>query len=426
MNLTIFGIIWLTISFFGLILNNSKILFSLALFGLCLQSTNVLYLGENGVGPGLVSCGFLIIFALFNIKSRSRSKTDNKFFATTILCIFSLVVFAIIFSFLLNDLWTTEYLLPFFQLIIYIVTFFICFNLKGLDFGFLKKLIKFLTIFLLVMGVVQLLITTNFLPRINLIKDIFYNDNAENVYFNANNYYRICSTFMEPSYYATFLVPIYSFYFINYKKISDLPLIFFIVLEIILTLSTTAYLAFLIANIFLFFSRVNDKLAKIICLCAIFGLLFLFIFCRPLLDEVIFNKLESGSANTRYWRDYECIQAFISSPILGVGYKAVRGSSLITSILGQLGIVGALLIFSIFIIFFYLFIKNKKRNLLISNFSFCVVAVFLCLFIACPDLDMCTLWLFLMLFAVSVKNYNAKKLIIYRNKIILKAKKVNL
>ena len=70
------------------------------------------------------------------------------------------------------------------------------------------------------------------------------------------------------------------------------------------------------------------------------GLIILYVGFYSVLDTVIFSK--SGTAsyrqrerfNTRAWN------AFISSILLGVGYKQVRGSSIILSILGQTGILG--------------------------------------------------------------------------------------
>ena len=399
MSITIFGTIWLIISFLGLILRSSKVVFSLLAFGMCLQSTNVLYIGETGIGPGVTACFFLVLFFILNFNSKNNFKIDNSYLGKKILVLFSLIILTVIFSFAFNNLWQSQNLFSFVQLALYFTVFLLCFYLKGINAAFLDKLIHRLTIFLLIIGVVQLAITSNFVPRFDFIKQLLFNDNAENVYFNSDNYFRVCSTFMEPSYYATLLIPIYSYYFLKYKKLSNLPLLLCIIIEIILTFSTTAYIAFFIANFLLIVSNVNKKITTIILVIGFVGCTVLLLFFGDILNEVIFNKLESGSANTRFWWDYACIEAFKMSPIFGAGYKAVRGSSLLTSVLGQLGLIGFVFLILIFAIFVYLFYKNKKNNFIISNLSFCLVALFICLFIACPDLDMCTLRLFLFLFA---------------------------
>ena len=116
-----------------------------------------------------------------------------------------------------------------------------------------------------------------------------------------------------------------------------------------------------------------------------------------LLDSVVFSKSESGSYFTRLNMNNSAIQMFKSSPVLGKGYKSIRGSSIIYSILGELGICG-FLIYILFNLSIFLPIVSKnfyKLSELNVGLRFSVMSACVCRIIACPDLDLCAYWFWL-------------------------------
>ena len=156
-------------------------------------------------------------------------------------------------------------------------------------------------------GVIQWLTSNNILPLKSILKAIIYNDNGGSVAFLAGSK-RLYSTFMEPSYFAGFLVG--SFFYllsITDKWKENYFLMGSIFVELLLTRSSTGYGAFaILCVLFIITSKKMSTQRKILLiLIGIIGVFFAFAFAYKTLDAVIFSKGQTGSAGTRnVWNIY--------------------------------------------------------------------------------------------------------------------------
>lgn len=82
-----------------------------------------------------------------------------------------------------------------------------------------------------------------------------------------------------------------------------------------------------------------------------------------------------------------------------------RGSSIFYSLLGQMGIIG-LTIYFIFNLFIYLsgIIGSKYSDTILTASKFGVLTTMVCQIIACPDLDLCTYWIWLYIFSFVLRS----------------------
>lgn len=409
MQITLFGFLWLTLLASSAIFNNKRFLLFLVLLSFTLQSTTILTLNESGIGPSMFSCLFFILWAIVK-KTRSQSLAfsfqKNKPIYIPIIGL--LMVFS--FSAFLNQLSDFDSIIRLIQLFILGLTVYCC-SLISVSLSDLQKILKYVVVFVLVMGIVQFAITSNFIPRIFLIKELFFNDDSPNVYFNMDNYKRMCSVFMEPSYFASFLVGVFPFFYITNFKNKNTPILLAILIETLLTFSTTAYLAMFCMCIMLFIFSKNHYSKSVMKI--IFGVGVILAICNVnTLNSVLFQKLQSGSAITRRYWDLAAIKAFEQSPILGIGYKQIRGSSIFFSVLGQGGILACLCYIFMAVFFFAHFIQNRAYNL-DASFSLGVLGVMICQIVACPDLDLCTFWMMLALYILAAKKEKQKALAVF-------------
>lgn len=226
----------------------------------------------------------------------------------------------------MNGIWL-EKILYIFQLGIYVLTFFLMMRAsKLISRSELYSIIRFVIMFVVIVGVIQWLLTMFFPSGKILLKYILYNDSNEDVYFNFNDYFhnrRIYSTFMEPSYMAAFAVG--AFYYLlsfwNERK-KNLWLLALLLTIIIVSFSSTAYGAFGITGL-LFISSTKEikrswKIVIIFVGCI--GLLLFAVSFRETLDAVLFSKSLTGSASTRARWNNEAFDAFLTSPLWGIGY----------------------------------------------------------------------------------------------------------
>lgn len=403
-NMTIFGIIWIMLLILSLFVN-IKMMFALTIISSVLQCDNVLIIGENGVGPQIVASIFFIIKVLLLYRKNRQESFNQNTKNFRLLMLFLLGLLAIIvFSTIYNNAFQYSSLRVV-QFGIYVICFY-CMNRIGikLDAKFIYTFIRTLTIFLLIIGFIQLLITTNIIPRFNIMTVLFYNDSLHSatVYYTRNNYFRILSTFMEPSYYACYLIGAF-YYFLSFKNLykKNMWLLVIIFIQIILTFSSTAYGTF--AILWIIFILQNKSLNKkfLLILLSVLGILFAYIFFYNILDQVIFSKDTSGSAVARRSFDNRALRAFETSKIIGVGYKTTRASSIIYNILAELGILGLI---NYLLVLLYviknIFNKNTKNMLLLAIYM-ALIGSMIAQIIAVPDLDNCSFWMWLNLLAVT-------------------------
>lgn len=415
--MTVFGIIWFVVAFLCFLKKDIKYILFITLLFMTFQCSNVIYIGTFGIGPGVITSILFSIKVLFH--ERLRFHLIKKDRAVISLSLFLLSI--VIISSLLNGIFNRNFMVVM-QLAAYILCF-ICINLikTQLNRDELYKMIRWIIKFVSIFGIIQYLTTTEIIPLRKPLELLFYNDLSTDVVFHKLHYSRIMSTFMEPSYFAGFIVGSF-YYLLNYdsKWRENVWILFLILIEIIMTRSSTAYGAFFIVGIFffLFAKNINIKWKSVGLLIALIGFIVVYTGFYDILDTVVFSKDTTGSFSTRTRWNIESLKVFKSSKIYGIGYKNIRGSSIIYSLLAQLGIIG-LFVYLLFNFIICAPLFNKLRRTAIIDFHsnglrFGVLAVVICQMIACPDLDLCTYWFWLyctatMLPSNKIKVLNNKK-----------------
>lgn len=406
--MTIFGVIWIALLMLAMFLD-IKYLFVLTILSSVFQCNNILIIGGSGIGPQVITSIFFIIRIFLLRKHYFKIKINKRFLPLEFASI-SLLLIAL-FSLLINNN-LNENILRYMQLVLYVLCFIAMSKISEyIEEDFIYASIKYITIFLIYVGFLQLLITTGHFPRLGIIKTLIYNDTLSDViYFTRNNYFRILSTYMEPSYYACFLVgAFYYFILIGKKKKGDYLLISLIFIQIILTFSSTAYVAFAILGVIYFTRERNLKVKLITIILAIIGIVVLYYGFYNVLDKVILSKSQSGSANARFAWNERAMRIFESNKIIGVGYKTSRASSVVYTLLSEMGIIG----FINYILMNLLVIKDifkvEKKKILPQELGirFAILGVCVAQIIAVPDIDNCTYWMWMNILAVLiVKNKN--------------------
>ena len=399
MSITVFGVLFLTIAIIFFINNKEKMLLGMLMLSMCIQTTSVIILGDNGVGPQIFAS--IIFFAWIFLNSNialtgnivlKKKKGFWHFSSISIWVFFGYIIFTT-YQVHNNANKSQNIFLYIWQLLIYIICYLsIPYISRRIDKKDVESILEVIITIVLAVGVIQFLTTTNILPRNILLNTLIYNTSGEEFAYNLSYYPRVFSTFMEPSYYSAFLVG--SFYYLISRNVwnkKNLCLSIVTMAEIVLTFSSTAYGATVLTGIVYLSISKNKKALKYLIPLGIFAVIFLSItgVAQDILSDVIFNKMRSGSGITRTGWDTYAMKIYSSNKLFGVGYKMVRGSSLYTSVLGQLGIVGAVLYA---VSFFPLILTGLRTTGAVSAALF-LVGCIMAQIIALPDLDLCVFWL---------------------------------
>ena len=406
--MTVFGIIWITIVGYCFIQKDIKYMAFITLFFMTFQCVNVINFGAFVVGPQILTSLLFIVKSLIYKGFVIKLDKNNIFENILWVVLLGVVVYSSIYNGVLETNW-----LRVLQLFIYIFAFkYFALIKDDLSFDFIYNSIRSINIFLIIIGVLQVLTTMNILPLRSILEIFVYNDFGSDVIFHKwASYSRIMSTFMEPSYYAGILVG--SFYYLlsftNKWKENALLLIMIFVF-MLLTFSSTAYVAFvIIGGVFMLFQKNIPIQWKVLgILISVFGFLFMYFGFYDLLDAVIFSKAETGSGVTRQRWNNEAWSAFLSSSLIGIGYKNTRGSSLFYSLLGQIGLVGSISFALIMLKYFVNMIKSKMSNLGLEKYknetasTIALFSIFVCQLVAVPDLDLCTFWFWMYAFGMII------------------------
>lgn len=408
--MTLFTLIWLLVVMYCFMQKGMKPMLYATLIFMTFQCANAIVIGNIVVGPQVLTSILFVVKYVISYRGRIKIIKNRELTAVNILMCF--LVLEIVYSSLVNG--NLEYkLLNIIQLSSYMVCYvFMRRSIELYNDEEIYTIVRNVIIFVAVVGVIQWLTTMHILPIRSLLKPLIYNDDSLNVYFNYDDRFhnlRVYAMFMEPSYLAGFLVGgFYYLFSFRDKWKSNIPLMILILAEILLSTSSTAYGALVIVGlIFVLYSKqISLRWKLVIIAVAVIGFCILYFGFYNILDAVIFSKSATGSGKTRARWNLEAMAAYRQSPIWGVGYKSVRGSSIVCSLLGELGVVGLVLYFSTI----FAALKNiifVKKKLLTQKWSkgyyaamFAVLSVVICQMIACPDLDMCTLWLCMYILAI--------------------------
>ncbi len=228
---------------------------------------------------------------------------------------------------------------------------------------------------------------------------------------------RLSSSFAEPSMYAAFLLLVLPIiYYKAYKEIDktymDKWLFYLLLVILILTTSTTAFVGLLIyVSLYCFMIVKNGKLNRKHLISAFIGVSMLPILMRTsLLESVFVNIIDkfSGdnlSGSERWGNFYLGIDNFIQNPIFGAGLGSIRTTDAISNTIGNLGLFG----FAVFIIFF-LSILLRKYTAIRKYLSYGVLVYLLISAISNPELTDLNLWLIFALLSVRYKHTNSEEI----------------
>lgn len=414
MEVTLFGFIYIIVISFFFLSRDTKNMVRITLISMTLQCDNVIVLGEEGIGPQIISSMIFVVYSCVNI-------TDFEFFSKSLrphyVYFFFLVYLCLscIDSFSLNLI----------QIVIYLMCAYSLFNVrKIIGMKFVEKSILFVIIFVLVIGPIQFLCSSMLIPK-QILEPLFFNDNISGTtvqfYYNFP-YLRLFSTFMEPSYCSSFLVgAIFYIIHLGEKRVRHFKLILSVLLvELILTFSTTGYVGFVI--VLAIYLLKNSKREYFHYYFGLILVLFLFfiVFKDSLLNDVLFNKVNSGSAHTRNIWNEKAIESFLSNPLYGTGFKSVRASSYLYSLLGETGIIGTM-IYSLFL--FLLFrpvysYRFTEESVVVKASIYFLLSVFICMAIACPDHNLCTFWFGFYIYSISYGDNLMREL---KRKVLIRA-----
>lgn len=400
--MTLFGLLWILLIVICMIKKNPGWMVAITIIASTLQCNNVMVLGTTGIGPQVITSIMMVIKAiLLNKQLKIKIYKNSKGVLLATILLFLVVLVASV----CNGVISQNYLRVA-QLFVFITCFFCMFGIgKYLDDKYIYKLIRRITIFLVIVGFIQIGITSGIFPRLGIIQTLLYNDTLSDVvYYTRNNYIRILSTYMEPSYYAGYAVGAF-YYFLSTKekRKENLWLLILLFIQIILSFSSTAYGAMCIMAVLFISSSYEKKIKFYILFGGLFVALIMFVFFNNILDAVIISKMQSGSGITREYWNIAALRNYYSSPIIGVGYKQSRASSIIYTLLSELGVVGLVsyVFLNIHLVYYALSKKAQKQNgMEFTSICLAIIGVVICQIIAVPDVDICTYWMWMNLFAL--------------------------
>lgn len=419
MEITLFGIIWILFIIICFAQRGVKWMTFALLFSMIFQSNNVFVISGLGIGPQIFTTIVFIIKTYF-VKPYIFLKNGFESKLSKFNWVFIILLLIILVSIFFND---GNISLLKFSYVSLLGFYMLCFiRLKHFDYTehkiFIDKTIRFIVLFVVFVGFLQVLTKLGILPITDILRIFIYNDVTSNsVIFNTKPTSRLYSTFMEPSYAGAFLVASF-FYFALKKdyKIQNYLILFLIFISILLTESSTAYATFMILTIIWILTGTNRRV--MISVLSVFAVLSLIIFTvfNDIIQTVFFDKLESSSGIVRgRWNEW-AIDAFQSSPIIGVGYKNQRASSLLFTILGELGLLGVItyiwMLLKLVISLFYI----KRVHLYYIGSLLGVIAVVVSQIIGNPDLDFSVLWMAMYILAIT-KNRNQETIMNRRIKL---------
>ena len=400
MQFSFFGVLWNAILGYCFLFKNGKTMAYMAIISMLFQCNNILYIGTTGIGTQI----FTVCIA--SVKLLLVKKDPRKVYGTEPLNVsFIMMLGVIIIGLIYNHSLDGKHMIAISMLAVYIL-FGIILVKKQIVFtqAELEKMINTVAYVIIIVGVLQVLCKMNILPITALLRSFIYNDTGNsNVIFNHKSITAMYSTFMEPSYCGATLTGLLACV-ISRKEFTrkNLALVALLGISILMTRSSTAYAGTAIMLCVLLFTKADKKIYKYVMPLIIVAVMFIAIFNMDLLNEVLFEKMNTGSFRVRENWNKMALEKFFQSPVLGVGYQNQRASSLLYTILGELGIIGAFA-YTMMMIASLKFLLQKKYKGIVSTTSFMCFGIALSQWIACPDLSFSPMWMSFYFLILSLK-----------------------
>lgn len=410
MQLNLFGVLWIGLLFFSLF-KPQKLMGKLYLISFIFQANCAFIIGTQAINLSIITGCFLILKVLITEKTIKNTKTLRSWTLFLIIaivislistyCFKGIEIFAEYKANGVNELVTKSYdgttgVYRFVILFVYIfATCMLPQAFKEVSFDEFIKLFKIMLNIVLIVGIVQYIIVLYKFPIYKIYELLLTTDTTA---FQTLAYYfktpRLFSTFIEPSYCATFLSASFWCCLLSNKRYNLNKYLPIILIEILLTMSTTAYVALVLGAIVYLYAMKDVKALRNVIL---IGVLILFIITISgtynQIYSIIFEKSSTNSGLTRSSWNKMAWKNFLDSKGIGMGYRTIRASSMLFNILGQLGILGM-------ISFIYSIWQSCKKcvKTLLEKFESKFAIIFLGLviisqLISCPDMDNSVLWL---------------------------------
>ena len=406
--MTLFGLFFVSICFIGWF-KPVKYLFSVVIFSCVFQAAAVFNVGTSGIPPYIVA-DFFFITKVF-LGGSFLKQNQPRFFK--ILLFF--VVYSVILSFVMpfvfdgvgvivpgetndNDLaqgeilgrlsFSSKNMIQIAYLVINTLT--IC-SISNIQHKITKD--QIVSIFLTTIKTVLFIGFWEFIAKVSgtyYFPDSFFYSNEGYAQYWLQGL-RLNATFAEPSYAGAFLASS-SWALIYYGKLKKL--LFFVLLALVLNMSGTAIMAFMITGVFcvLFSSKM-----RIPCLlgCFLLYLLAYLMSYDTLIGEMVLSKSDSISGLARMGAVTYTIGMITDTYFIGVGLGSHRCFSFLTNLMSAVGFIG-------FFLFFYfiwalvkpILDKDSKKYASIVIFG---LVLFVAQCVAIPDFSFPIMWMWIYL-----------------------------
>ncbi|HGM5417217.1 TPA: hypothetical protein ACKP1J_001575 [Serratia liquefaciens] len=206
---------------------------------------------------------------------------------------------------------------------------------------------------------------------------------------------RLASTYSEPSSAGAFIASSLAPLIFARRKFGILVLGVGMLFLLSLNRSSTAILTALTSFLLFFILRGTNSQRVLISLCSLVIVSsIIFIIFGDTLLSLYDQKMSSDSGLIRSWSNYLSLSALFDSYFLGLGLGSNRASSLLLTILTNLGIIGFILFsVAVYLLIKPLFEKRKEPNALFFLTLF--LGFILGAFFSVPDISSPSLWMFL-------------------------------
>lgn len=405
MHITLFGLLWLVIILFWFLINHTNTAKMIAplIITMIFQSNAFVVVNGSSIGMQIVSASALLVILCITANKPS-TEIDEICFHKRIFFFLVLFLGYFIISSVLQNVFS-EKPLNVMMIIVYVGVGLVLLKKKIIMVAEeLEKIENTIINIIVIVGVLQMLSKAGVLPIDGLLKILVYNDDDPNIIFNSKSLLAFYSTFMEPSYCGTALVGLFALVAMRPADRGNLIRLIMILVSIMLTRSTTAYIVLTVIVASLFIDNSRNKSFNYLVVPLIFIVAGVLIFNMDVVNDVIFNKRHTASYRVRSNWNLYALNHFKENPIWGIGYTRSRASSLIYTLLAEHGIVGAFL-YCLIIIQFIIELISKKTKAITKSHSVMVLGISLCQFIACPDLNNSVFWLGFYLFILSCNCY---------------------
>ncbi len=413
MTLTLFGIIWCSLALL-FILFPPKYLYVLMLTSCVFQAASVFSIGNLWITPFFFTqILFLLRMSPYVLANGLSLQISKVSFLFLILVLLSIIITAISPSLFVG----TRVVSP-------VYSFEVNYSTNGKFLTFSMSNIS--QICLLIMNAITLLVVHRFAPKIVSFKqlylsyyisilifsffslwwvinkgtlpvDFLYSNGGYSITSIVEN--RLAGTYSEPSSAGAFIASSLAPLLFARRKFGSVLLGVFMIYLLILNRSSTAILTVVMSFLIFFIIRGTDSRKVLITLCLlVISSVSIFILFGDTLLSLYDQKMSSNSGVIRSWANQMSLSVIFDSYFLGVGLGSNRASSLLLTILTNVGFIG----FSLFTMISYFLIKPlfNKRNEPDSLFFIILFLGFvLGAFFSVPDISSPSFWMFLIYLA---------------------------